>query len=159
MEQEIEYHKDMNATITTTKPVRNRYGVTKHGRHSVVYVNTPLNDVVDEFARAHGVFGLSFRSKTWTRLCKMVHKRTTQALEPLFKDVAQGFRFSHRAGCACGCSPGYIMTHVMGPRADHWVEVKCAPEELEEFRAQVFSTKVVGMLQQEILQQDTHQVA
>ena len=51
------------------------------------------------------------------------------------------------------------MTHVMGPRADRWVEVKCAPEELEEFRAQVFSTKVVGMLQQEILQQDTRQLA
>lgn len=139
--------------ITKTLPSQDRRGRAKHGTRSVVYVNTELNNIVDEFAEKHGIFRLQFKSKTWGKLTRMVNRAVVEELRRVFKDTTSKFHFSARAGCACGCSPGYIMTHEVAPQANHWVDVEFTRERIQAFRTAVFSKQMERDIMLEILQQ------
>ena len=120
----------MNATITTTRRT------TKHSHRSVIYIESPLNDIADEFATKHGVFGLSFKSKTWSKVCRATNKRHVEVLRKVFPD-AINIQFSNTAGCACGCSPGFIMTHAPALKSNYWVGMVASAEEREAFAAEM----------------------
>ena len=126
----------MKATLTKTNFNKDRRNLVKYGSRSIVYVNCPLNDVADRFATANGIFQLSFKSKVWSRICREVNKKTLEALRPLFPQ-AESLTFSAKAGCACGCSPGFVMKHKVDPQQNHWVDIEAYSSELEAFATSV----------------------
>ena len=120
----------MNAIIRQTKSREKvSYG------HSVVYTECALTKLVDnEFFNKHEVYNLDFKCKTWTALCNYVNKQTIASLQVLFP--GDTIKFSAKAGCNCGCSPGFRVTHHNpNTRGRYvWVDVECEESELETTR-------------------------
>jgi hypothetical protein len=63
---------------------------------------------------ANGIRTLKFKCKAWDAVRRMSTKITIEELVPAiatrFKLKPEQFelRFSFKAGCSCGCSPGYV---------------------------------------------------
>ena len=82
----------MKATITHTSSSNPH----KSSGRSIVYVESPLNKVADEFAYKHGIFGLPFKCKTWDKVCRQVNKTHVVELKKLFPE-ALDIKFSAKA--------------------------------------------------------------
>ena len=109
----------MNATITN-KQNRDRMSF----GNSVVYVESALNTLVDkEFFNKHKIYNLEFKCNTWNAVKRHVNNYTIVALTSLFPNDT--FKFSQKAGCKCGCSPGFRLTHSNASTVgqDIWVDV------------------------------------
>ena len=116
---------------------------------NIIYIESPFDNAVDKFATENGVWNLDFKSKVWSSVCKQATKTNLKALKELFPD-ATSIKFSRKAGCSCGCSPGYIMRLEPNVRGRHfWVDVTANSEEVEEFK-QIVDNKFVSKLQEEI---------
>lgn len=117
----------MKATITKSHSRRNKTD------RSVVYIESPLDTLADKFATEHGVYGLPYKCDTWRKLCREVTKQTVSTLKELFVE-ALSIKFSSKAGCTCGCSPGYIVKHGAGQRGnDVWVNLEASDDEISAF--------------------------
>lgn len=127
----------MKATITQTRSISNP-ARNKSGR-SIVYVESPLNDVADQFASEHGIYGLPFKCKTWSKVCRQVNKAHVVELKKLFPEALE-IRFSAKAGCSCGCSPGFIMKHIPNQVGrNFWVTLEASLLELDLFKTGINS--------------------
>ena len=125
----------MKAAITQTRSISNP-SRNKSGR-SIVYVESPLNKVADDFASKHGIFGLRFKCKTWDKVCRQVNKTHVVELKKLFPE-ALSIKFSSTAGCRCGCSPGFIMKHEPNQVGKNfWVDLEASEAELALFKASI----------------------
>lgn len=123
----------MNATITQTH-TRKPY---KPG-HSIVYVDCSITDLVDkEFYSKHKLWELNFKCETWSSVKRMASKYTAEALKTLFP--TDTIKYSAKAGCSCGCSPGYRITHSGSSFAshDHWVDVTHDEDVLNKVREEL----------------------
>lgn len=137
----------MKATLTKTCSIRDSRRA-KPGR-SIVYVSSPLDDVADAFAKEYGVWQLPFKSRTWSSVCSEVSKITADVLKEIFAG-AVSIKFSQKAGCSCGCSPGYIVkynSHREG--LNHWVDIEASEDELKELRASLFSLRRISNIGKE----------
>lgn len=137
----------MKAILTKTTQVSDRRA--KAGRN-LVYIKSPFDDIADEFASAHGVWNLPFKSKTWSKICREATKINIQAFKHLFPD-AVSIKFSAKAGCRCGCSPGYIVktdSYLKG--TNNWVTIEVSQVVRDTFRAGIFSLRRKVELQEEI---------
>jgi hypothetical protein len=138
----------MKAIVTQTRNISSAQR-RKSGRN-LVYIESPFDKVADNFAAQHSIFGLQFKCKTWSKVCRLATKAATKALKELFPN-ALSIRFSAKAGCNCGCSPGYIVkekTNEYGK--NHWVTIEATEEEVSSFKEQINSTRIVSELQAEI---------
>jgi hypothetical protein len=136
----------MKATLTKTAHISSRRS--RPGR-SIAYVNSPLDQVADEFATEYEIWDLPFKSKTWTSICNEVSKITAGVLKQLFAG-ATSIKFSYKAGCSCGCSPGYIVKYdSYRDGLNHWVDIEASAEELAELRASLFSLRRISALRKE----------
>jgi hypothetical protein len=136
----------MKVTLTKTSPISSRRN--RPGR-SIVYVQSPLDKIADDFAIEYGVFRLPFKSRTWSSICNEISKITALALKDLFAGSIS-IKFSYKAGCRCGCSPGYIVKYDSSRDGlNHWVDVDLSSEEMKQFRAQVFSLTRISNLRKE----------
>jgi hypothetical protein len=137
----------MKATLTQSSPVSDRR--TKAGRN-LVYIKSPFDDIADKFASAHGIWNLPFKSKTWSTICRETNKINAKALKELFPD-ALSIKFSAKAGCRCGCSPGYIVKQDSYlPGQNHWVTIEASATIQAVFRAGLFSLRRANELAEEI---------
>ena len=130
---------ELKATLTKSSPISSDFR--KRPGRSIVYVNSVLDKAADEFGTKYDVWNLPFKSKTWSSVCRVINKATAELLRQLFPD-AVSIKFSAKAGCSCGCSPGYIVKkndYVVG--SNHWVDIEASQEEYDEFLTQVFSHK------------------
>ena len=144
----------MKATLTKTTPVQNSRRA-KPGR-SLVYVNSPFDDIVDEFGSRNKIWNLDFKSKTWSAVCREATKYNIKALKTIFPE-AVSIKFSAKAGCSCGCSPGYIVqTNSTSLGTNNWVTIEATRTILDMFRASIFSTRREFELREEI---EKHQSA
>ena len=129
----------MTATITQSWN-RTPY---KHGR-SVVYVDCSITELVDkEFYTKHKIWDLNFKCKTWSAVKRLASKYATVALQPLFPNDA--IKYSDKAGCSCGCSPGYHITHNGSSSSkDIWVSITHDEDTLNKVRNElvVFEDKL-----------------
>ena len=105
----------------------------------VVYVDDGLSSLIDrEYFSKHGVYQASFKSKAWTKVKNAVSKLIAESLRQVFVDDYK-ISFSSKAGCKCGCSPGYVVKRhgTYEQRSleykDVWVNVEVSAEELEAF--------------------------
>lgn len=111
---------------------------------SIVYVKCPITNIVDEeFFLKHKIFNLNFKCNTWNAVKRYVNKLTITALQPLFPDDT--LKFSAKAGCQCGCSPGYKLTHSkVRVGKDIWATVTYNDDILNQVRDELahFETKL-----------------
>ena len=129
--------------IISQSAERNQFG------SSIVYVESPLDSVVDQWFDKHGVYSLPFKCKTWNKVKSLATKVNIKVLKELFPE-ALNIRFSRTAGCRCGCSQGYIIKHEPNQRGrNFWVNVQAEPEEVKEFSEEVFDEKYVVALEKE----------
>lgn len=146
----------MKATLTKTYPVSNRRA--KPGRN-LVYVKSPFDNIADEFGTEVGIWNLPFKSKTWSKVCREANKLNIQAIKDLFPE-ATSIKFSQKAGCTCGCSPGFIVnteSHLQG--TNNWVTIEPTQEQQEAFRTSIFSSRYKWELLEEIKNQPQKAVA
>lgn len=140
----------MKATLTKTAPVQNSRR-RKPGRN-LVYIKSPFDDIVDKFGSEHKVWNLPFKSKTWSKICGEATKLNAKSLKEIFPE-AVSIKFSAKAGCTCGCSPGYIVnTDSTLPGQNHWVTVEATQAEQDNFRASIFNLRRAEELRKEITQ-------
>lgn len=133
----------MKATLTQSKPITSRRA--RPGR-SIVYVRSTLDAVADEFYNKYEIFDLQFKCRTWSSVCGKVTKVTTEALKDIFA-AATSIKFSHKAGCSCGCSPGYIVKYDSERDGrNYWVDIEWSEQELNNIRASVFSERTIASL-------------
>ena len=138
----------MKATLTKTTPVSDRRA--RPGRN-IVYVKSPFDDVADQFGTKFGIWNLPFKSKTWSNICREANKLNLQALKDLFPE-ATSIKFSAKAGCTCGCSPGFIVkTENYLKGTNNWVTIEPAQVEQDMFRASIFSLRREWELREEVL--------
>lgn len=87
-------------------------------RHSIprdakCYVNSNGYHVIDsEFADPLGIMQLEYRSNAWLKVKAAVQREVGLVLTNLFIErfpdaKIKEFKWSHKCGCRCGCSPGY----------------------------------------------------
>lgn len=146
----------MKATLTKTYPVSNRRA--KPGRN-LVYVQSPFDDIAEKFAAAHGIWDLPFKSKTWSKICREATRMNINAFKHLFPD-ATSIKFSAKAGCSCGCSPGYIVkTESYLKGTNNWVTIEPTQEQQDAFQASIFSSRYKRELLEEIKNQPQKAVA
>lgn len=137
----------MKATLTKTGNIRDARRA-QPGR-SIVYVNSPLDQVAEDFATQYEVWQLPFKSRTWSSVCNEVSKITAEVLKELFAG-AVSIKFSQKAGCSCNCSPGYIVKYDSYREGlNHWVNIEASEDELKELRASLFSLRRISNLRKE----------
>lgn len=112
-----------------------------NNRQSIVYVESPFTKVADDFAMEHWIYSATFKSKVWTKVCKLTNNVNVAALKELFPETTT-IRFSHKAGCNCGCSPGFVMKyeHPNQFGKTYWVNVEATEDEVAAFRAKIASS-------------------
>ena len=125
----------MQATISSSR--------NSNKRHSVIYLDSPLNDVADKFATQHGIYEAPFKSKTWSKVSRLANKHHITSLKELFPESDE-IRFSAKAGCRCGCSPGFIMKHKHPNQFGRvfWVNLEVSEAELTAFKNKFVSLKL-----------------
>jgi len=137
----------MKAILTNTSHIRDARRA-QPGR-SIVYVNSPLDKVAEDFGNQYGVWQLPFKSRTWSSINNEVSKITAEVLKELFAGAAS-IKFSQKAGCSCGCSPGYIVKYnTFREGLNHWVNIEASEDELKELRASLFSLRRISNLRKE----------
>jgi hypothetical protein len=73
-----------------------------------VYADSNLSSAIDEFFTANKIYGLSFKCRTWTKLKNFVSRVEAASLKERFSlEDSAAVKYSHKAGCSCGCSPGF----------------------------------------------------
>jgi hypothetical protein len=139
----------MKATITQTRSISNPRRA-KSGR-SLIYISSPLDNLADDFAATHGVFGLPFKCKTWSRVCGQVTRIHSVELKKLFPQ-AHSIKFSAKAGCSCRCSPGYVMKHdpVEQLGMNYWVKIEASDLELAVVKKSINSLTNEASLREEV---------
>ena len=134
----------MKAIVTQSNPRNNKIG------NSIVYVESKLDKVVDAWYDKHEIYNLPFKCKTWGKVKTLASKEHTKALKELFPD-AHSIKFSSKAGCRCGCSPGYIVKHEPNTYGrNFWVDMLVTPEEVTALSEVVNSEKFEATLKNEI---------
>lgn len=105
-----------------------------------VYVDgdNAIDKLLNDWYSANNIHTLTFKSRAWSWLSNQRHrlfgKLLAQALDVEAKDV----KFSHKAGCSCGCSPGF---NVMLPqralqytRSNVWADITINDQDALKFK-------------------------
>lgn len=113
----------------------------------VVYVeNSAIMDIANQWFDCNEVYSMPL-SNTWNQVRRILNKLHTQAIGELLP-YAHSIRFSQKAGCFCGCSPGYIVKYsVPITGKEYWVDIKTTKEEQDSFTAKL--DKLVSKLEKE----------
>jgi len=115
-----------------------------------IFVDSNATALVDEFFNKHEIWKLDFKCSTWTRMKNAATKINVAAMHEFFGSDVE-INFSHKAGCSCGCSPGYRARKAFGQayhkyiNQDIWAEVKA---DLSELKAKM--PKFEEMLKKEL---------
>jgi hypothetical protein len=98
----------MTPTVTISR-IRHATGPRswRNPSRAVVYVESNVVKLVDELFNKHEVYSLPSKSRAWSTLGNKATRQVSAELKDFFK--AKEVKFSRKAGCSCGCSPGYIV--------------------------------------------------
>lgn len=131
-------------THTTTKNWRSK--ITRPR----VYVSSNLDELVDGWFTENRIFELQFKCKTWDSIVRRANRIINAAVIANIEE-ADSCSYSRKAGCSCGCSPGYIIT---GNNFD-FTDISCQIEFTDEEMQPVvdFIKGAPELLKKEMLEQ------
>lgn len=117
-----------------------------------VYLKSNATDLIDKFFTENKIYGLSFKSKTWSKMCRMAEKLNIAAMRTVYGSTPD-IKYSIHTGCSmCPCSPGYRVRKATCPtlreyaNCDIWASAKVDVTELA-----VMMPKFKKMLKEEIV--------
>lgn len=97
---------------------------------SRAYVDSNATKFIDdEFFSKHKIYNLDFKCKAWAAIGREAHKLNIAEMKTILGDKVE-IVYSHKAGCSCGCSPGYKITNVNNSLAaeykgkDLWFDIE-----------------------------------
>jgi hypothetical protein len=122
----------------------------RNAGRSIIYIESPLDKVADRWFTANEIMCVPFKCKTWKKISRMATKTTLASLKELFPEALR-ITFSAKAGCRCGCSPGYIMKHPANQFGrTFWVDIEASESEIERFATSINCARLVHELKEEI---------
>ena len=93
---------------------------------SRIYVDSNATKFIDdEFFSMYKVYHLDFKCKAWAAIGREAHNLNVAELKSVLGPNAK-IVYSHKAGCSCGCSPGYKATDIIDPDyrgKDIWADI------------------------------------
>jgi len=116
----------------------------KNGR---IFVDSNINDLIDDWFRENEIHKLDFKCKTWSSL----KRKATSMILPELRKISgvEGAKYSHKAGCQCGCSPGYIVTGKEWNYKSSWVGIHFEDNELQSVK-EFMNSEAKNILTKEI---------
>ena len=125
--------------VTTTKAKRVYSPRNQFGNRAIVYVNSKFDSMLDKDIFMPYVIDLEYESKAWKSICRSANKLVAAAIkEHLQADYK--VTYSRKAGCNCGCSPGFIVarhgdyTQPFLMHTEMWMDVEIEDVELTNFQ-------------------------
>jgi len=97
-----------------------------------LYVDSNALDLVIDWYSNNEIWKLNQKSKAWGKVKRAATSLVCGQLKTI-KGVESAV-FSNRAGCACGCSPGYIVTGTSWYRKYAWVDLTFEESELNKLK-------------------------
>lgn len=117
--------------ITQKRPRRHPVKPIWHGCN--VYAESNADKAIDAFFNENKIWSLDFKCKTWAKMKSAATKLTVAAMREVFGETAK-IAYSHKAGCSCGCSPGYKVREMGEGREyenhDVWAKITVNVNEL-----------------------------
>lgn len=121
----------MKATI-------NRKTQTVKYARSVVYINSSeVDNAIGDFFSEQKIFNLDYKSKVWSDLKREVTTMNREAIAKALGIDLKEIAFSNKAGCSCGCSPGYIVKNPALRSASIWVDIEDCEVEASYIKAKL----------------------
>jgi len=117
-----------------------------------VYIEDNLLDgKINRWYDNQGIGKLKYKSKAWDFICRKRNRFMSKVIRKALSlpdDVK--IKFSHKAGCPCGCSPGFILSDKVnnGICQSYWINPTPSGEELNEF--DLFMNEAHDMLEKEV---------
>jgi hypothetical protein len=147
----------LSPIIEVTNPKPTAVTMVRHDPESrrgnnkfVLYVTSPLADLIDkEFFRKHRIWDLEFKCAAWAAVARTATAEIIAEASPVLAarfsipQEALTLAFSRKAGCSCGCSPGYVGTLTRSDfvqdlsRSNVWMDVACSAVALERVTAEM----------------------
>lgn len=135
----------METKINSTSPSRDHQPSTRF----TVYVDkNPAADIADKFFDEHQIRALKFKCRAWSAVGRATSRTNLEAMIPVlcsrFSLSPADFelKYSRKAGCACGCSPGFVgklltnSLHRELSRTNVWMDVSPSEAALTLLRAE-----------------------
>ena len=143
------------------KSIRHDYDRRYTNHDLIVYVeNTPLHKMADQWFNQNKLFQMRVKSKAWSMIIRYLNGVLEPKLASHFNVPKQRCKYSHKAGCGCGCSPGFRLKQVRTElqRRDAWVEVQVEPAELKGLK-ELMNSKRFQMKWQQDLDMDEQELS
>ncbi len=100
-----------------------------------VYVGSDntIDEQLDQWFSKNSIHTLTFKSRAWSWLSNQRHKLFSKLIAEALDVGVKHVKFSHKAGCSCGCSPGFNVTlpqqALQYTRNNVWVDVTISNED------------------------------
>ena len=104
-----------------------------------------LTKLADEWFLDKEIHTLNFKCKTW----KKVKRKISDIHRPFLMDEldADKIRYSRKAGCQCGCSPGYVVESSNYIKRWLYGDFEYTQADVQEFK--IFLSKMETLLEKE----------
>lgn len=125
-----------------SKITQTRFQQQFHPSTARVFVNVDplIEKPVDQFFDDNKLSSLPFASKAWSAVKKARNKAVIEQLRTLPEIPTDAkITFSHKCGCSCGCSPGFIVKGALRELAkmNAWVTIEVPEPQRERVQAQL----------------------
>lgn len=117
-------------TLQSFEITRKHHRAASHGGRYIsdgfnVFTSSNLSEAIDKFFTENKIYNLPFKCRTWTKLKNFVSKIEEVTLKNSFSlEESAIVKYSHKAGCSCGCSPGFRVRKTDKDFRNHDVFVK-----------------------------------
>lgn len=124
-----------------------------------VYVGSDnkFDKLLNDWMNKNSIYSLTFKSRAWTWLSNQRHHLFSKLIAKALGCDPKDVKFSHKAGCPCGCSPGFNVTlpqaALQYTRSNVWADVVVDEDELPfdfDFLRQMADAKLKEDKQREI---------
>lgn len=107
-----------------------------------VFVESNLTRYIDKyFFDKHEIMGLDFKCRSWSKLQRKIDKIVIAELKAIFGENCN-IAFSAKAGCKCGCSPGYKVRGINHPEYNNRAVFVTVDNDIEETKKAVIAAEL-----------------
>lgn len=124
----------------------NRLDYDRRSNKTIVYVeDTKLHKIADAWFTKNNLYSLRVRSKAWKMICRYISSKCGFHLASHFKLEQSRVKFNHKAGCSCGCSPGFVIKPAPEGLSSHnvWADIKVTESDVQGLECLISSMKFI----------------
>jgi hypothetical protein len=100
-----------------------------------VFVESNASSIADDWFSENEVYSLRFKSKTWAKMGRLLHKINGKYISELLECNTKDVKYSANCGCSsCPCSPGYNVYNTNKNGKGIWVNIQADGAELKPLK-------------------------